>query len=197
MQATTRFPQLQTPVGTLGFCQRVVNLPGFFCRVDVMSKQYWKLRGIPLRERFDANYKVDSETGCWLWQGCLNRGYGQMRVCGKLMASHRVSYILFRGSIPKRKCVLHSCDVPRCVNPGHLWIGTQLDNISDCVSKNRTPHGEKHFKAKLSEDDVRFIRSSYPNITGVKLAIMFGVCSSTISEIISRKYWKRIEDNKS
>ena len=75
--------------------------------------------------------------GCWLWGGGKNKkGYGQFFLNSRRLA-HRVSYELFVGPIPDKLCVLHTCDAPSCVNPNHLWLGTNQDNINDRVKKGR------------------------------------------------------------
>ena len=85
-----------------------------------------------------ANYKVDS-NGCWLWQGhCESKaGYGQVSYNGKSVPAHRMFYAELVGPIPQGICVLHKCDVPQCVNPEHLFLGTQKDNTQDMISKGR------------------------------------------------------------
>lgn len=88
--------------------------------------------------------------------------------------------------------MLHKCDVPLCVNPAHLFLGTQLDNVRDCVAKGRrwTAHGSLHKKSKLTESKVRFIRRS--KITGRAAAKKFKVSFSLISAVRSRKVWNHI-----
>lgn len=96
------------------------------------------------RARFAKLYRVDA-SGCWLWTSRVNDwGYGFFSYRGD-GAAHRVSYLLFRGPIPKGKNirVCHTCDVRLCVNPDHLWIGTQQQNIQDCAQKGRHTNGAK------------------------------------------------------
>lgn len=85
--------------------------------------------------------RVDSSGGpdaCWPWQGELNdNGYGRLRFGGKMEVAHRVAYELTHGAIPAVRFVCHSCDNPPCCNPAHLWVGTAIDNLRDCVADER------------------------------------------------------------
>lgn len=82
--------------------------------------------------------KINEETGCWEWQMCLTeRGYGRPGINGKAVRANRLSYEIFVGSIPKGKYVCHDCDVPSCVNPNHLWIGSPRENAMDMIKKGR------------------------------------------------------------
>ena len=87
---------------------------------------------------------VNVSSGCWLWFGIVNKkGYGKFRLSGKFVGAHRAAYELFKGEIPSGKWVLHTCDVPNCVNPEHLYTGTQSDNERDKVSRGRHHHVKK------------------------------------------------------
>lgn len=82
--------------------------------------------------------KVVKTDSCWLWDGALNsKGYGSMGFLKKGWLAHRLSYTAFKGPIPDGLLVCHSCDVPSCVNPDHLWLGTTRDNQRDSESKGR------------------------------------------------------------
>jgi hypothetical protein len=90
------------------------------------------------QERFFK--KVNKTDSCWLWTGALSsRGYGSFRVDGKTISTHRLSYSWFKGEVPEGIFVCHTCDIPACVNPDHLWLGTNSDNMQDMIAKDR--HG--------------------------------------------------------
>ena len=97
-----------------------------------------------IQTKFLTRIEAPITTGCWLWKVIYHPfGYGTFYHMGKTIGAHRMSWILFRGEIPQGLCVLHICDVPGCVNPHHLFLGTKLDNMRDCVAKGRhkTPGG--------------------------------------------------------
>ncbi len=96
---------------------------------------------------------------CVIWPGKLDKdGYGCLWA-GKYKRAHRVFYSLFLGEIPSGMVVRHTCDTPACVNPAHLEVGTQTENIGDRVRRKRTAHGTKSGQAKLNADQVRAIRN--------------------------------------
>ncbi|MCK5614319.1 HNH endonuclease [Candidatus Pacearchaeota archaeon] len=85
---------------------------------------------------FDKCVRTDS--GCWEWSGATNKdGYGVTRYDGVSQLAHRAAYIWLNGSIPNDMCVCHNCDNPKCINPAHLFIGTQQDNMDDMAKKGR------------------------------------------------------------
>lgn len=90
-------------------------------------------------ERFNEGYKVDESTGCWICNATSR--YPAMRVGKESIPRHRIAYELFVGPVPDGLCVLHKCDNPRCINPDHLFIGTQKDNMEDMRMKGRQRHG--------------------------------------------------------
>jgi hypothetical protein len=149
-----------------------------------------------LATRFWEKVRVAGPDECWEWQaGQYRCGYGCLRVDSKrsMVGAHRVSWLLHFGPIPDRVKVCHHCDNRLCVNPAHLFLGTQADNVRDMVEKQRGPdrHGERNGRAKLTAGDVRFIRSSADS--GVQLARRFGVTRTQISAIRKRQTWRHID----
>lgn len=96
---------------------------------------------VPLKERFeDKIRKQESDGGCWLWKGSrtsFNSGYGQIRIDGRLVKAHRVSYELYHGPLDPNLILLHLCDTKGCVNPGHLRQGTQSENRKEFYAKQK------------------------------------------------------------
>ena len=96
-----------------------------------------------VKDRFDTKYETCSKTGCWNWTaGRFHSGYGYFGVAEwKEKRAHRVSYRLHHGEIPEGKVICHTCDNPGCVNPEHLWLGTQKENMQDAKQKGRVSNG--------------------------------------------------------
>jgi hypothetical protein len=153
-------------------------------------------------ERFWA--KVDKSGECWEWTaGLRGNGYGQFWMNGTNVMSHRFSYVLHHpltiDLLEHREiCVCHRCDNPKCVNPAHLFLGSQGDNMRDRETKGRANRtlekGEKHPSSKLTEDDVREIRIKYANggVSQRQLALEYGITKTNIGTIILRKSWSHI-----
>lgn len=106
-----------------------------WCRVD--SPNYKESSRIRLLE-----YKLENPiTGCWEFSGRLNSdGYGTFKYTESNALAHRASWLIHNGEIPNGQYVLHKCDNPRCFNPEHLFLGTQKENVADCISKGRFHH---------------------------------------------------------
>lgn len=118
-----------------------------------------KGRFAPATSRFWA--RVEKSDACWLWTGPLiNAGYGKFKVESRTRSAHRFSYELRHGPIPEGMIICHTCDNPPCVNPDHLFLGTNKDNSRDMVAKNRAARlrGERANGVKLTTEDVLEIR---------------------------------------
>ena len=140
-----------------------------------------------LADRFWS--KVQRSDDCWLWTGTKPRGYGMLRVGRRMRLAHRISWEIHRGQIPEGLDICHVCDVPACVRPDHLFLGTAKDNSDDARAKGRwrpfSIRGESHHNAKLSDaqvEEVRRIRSARSESIAA-LARRLGVATSTIKRI--------------
>ena len=159
------------------------------------------------------------ESPCWVWTASGDRkGYGQIRIGGKLLQSHRVAWTLGNGPIPRGLCVCHHCDRPNCCRAEHFFLGTATDNMRDMASKRRhgsqtkpgrLARGDKHYArthpdrlvrgerqggAKLTASKITEIRSLYAagGISFRRLGAQFAVTKTQISRIVFRKSWKHI-----
>jgi HNH endonuclease len=147
------------------------------------------------RERFLAKVCPEPNGGCWLWRGPLSpEGYGWASFESKRFPAHRLGWLLFRGGIAAGLVVCHKCDVRACVNPDHLFLGTHADNMRDMKEKGRKPMGEKHYRAKLTAEQVGRIKAmlSEDRLYMSEIALEFGVSSSTIHSIKSGKNWRGV-----
>lgn len=146
--------------------------------------------------RFWPKVDVGDEDECWVWRGSVKEtGYGLFQQDGEALRAHRVAYELVFED-PGEKHVLHHCDNPSCVNPGHLYLGTHQDNMQDMVQRDRIPRGERAGNAKLTKDEVREIRQRYDeeDILQKELADEFDISTTNVSSIITGKWWAHLED---
>lgn len=157
----------------------------------------WRRNGSPtanalrrsMLERFAEKHSI-SKSGCWNWSGAKDSsGYGHFGV-GRAVSrkAHRVSYALHIGPIPEGLQVCHKCDNPSCVNPDHLFLGTAQDNMTDAKNKKRIACGERSGVSRLTDDDVRFIRTSA--LSERKVAALLGVHRGTVNAVRSGRTWK-------
>jgi hypothetical protein len=134
-------------------------------------------------------------TGCWIWTGWSDEnGYGKLSNNLTRMRAHRWTYELFKGKIKKGAVICHTCDITACVNPDHLYEGTQADNVRDRVLRGRGGShkiaGENSKNSKLKKEDVWEIRSSKQTLSF--LAKKFGIGTSQVHRIKTNKSWKGI-----
>jgi hypothetical protein len=132
---------------------------------------------------------------CWLWTGELNmHGYGVIFLNYKEVSAHRYSYKKLKSEIPENMYVLHTCDIRKCVNPEHLFLGNAKDNAIDAMQKDRLRKGSSVGTSKLTEDQVREIRRLHEQ-EGLKyneISKNFCITQDMISKIIRRKAWCHI-----
>ncbi len=141
---------------------------------------------------------VRKTNNCWFWMGAPGHdNYGRFRFRGKVMKANRVSWILHNGEIPKGLMVLHKCKGggnANCVKPAHLALGTAKDNMRDMREAGRerkvAKKGEAHYKARITEDDVRAIRASAESPNAI--APIYGIKPDTVRRIRSRRIWKHV-----
>ena len=148
-----------------------------------------------LTKRFWLKVAIRNNNECWNWKASIKpNGYGQFRLKEKIKYAHRTAWELTNGKIPDDICILHYCDNPKCCNPNHLFLGTHQDNIADRVAKGRTARGSKHYKAKLTEDNVKDIKKLLSNgILQKRIAKIYSVTSSIICDINRGKSWTHIQ----
>ena len=153
-----------------------------------------------LFQRLERNSIPEPNSGCLLWTGAVDHsGHGVITIWDDeyeksiTTSPHRIAWQLHRGPIPERMLVCHKCDVPSCINPDHLWLGTNDENMADMVAKGRAakPKGTKHPNSKLTDDDIRAIRRSLKS--GVDVAREYGISTANVSLIRSRKAWPHVE----
>lgn len=151
---------------------------------EVLRRIYAKVRQCP-------------DTGCFLWEGGLRRGYGRIRVAGVDDSVHRILYSLFKGGIPKSLLLCHTCDTRNCVNIEHLFVGTHQDNMRDMMAKGRhhRPRGVLNPRAKLSDQVILDIRelSSF-GWGNQKISRLFGISASHYRKIIAGAIWSHVTE---
>lgn len=138
--------------------------------------------------------KVQKTEGCWLWTGAAPK-YGTFMLRGKNWSTHRLSFTLAKGEIPKGKLVCHTCDNRFCVNPDHLFLGSHKDNYQDSVVKGRNSRGEFHGNSKISDEIVRKIRAEYQpyKVTLKTLANKYQISACTAHKIIAGEAWRHVD----
>jgi hypothetical protein len=148
-----------------------------------------------LRSRFMANVPTADENACWEWTGRRHKaGYGVLDLDGRPQLATRVMWFLTHSEWPVLN-VCHACDNPPCVNPTHLWLGTDLDNARDRESKGRGRRGpprlgREHHNCKLTPEAVINIRSSKDG--NKALARLYGVTPAAIYNVRAGKAWKHV-----
>ncbi len=152
-------------------------------------------------DRLKRKIKVDKKSGCWEWNGALDRGgYGSFSIARKWWSVHRASWFLHNGQIPDGMHVLHRCDNRKCANPEHLFLGTHKDNMSDRNSKGRQRSGghknvgDNNGMACLSNDDVIGIKRMLGGGTVKQkdIARLFGVSPQIINDIAHGRRWQKL-----
>lgn len=150
-------------------------------------------------DRFNENVIPEPNSGCHLWTGyCTRAGYGIMSVGNRRRLATHIALDLVGRPLGTGQLACHRCDNPTCVNPEHLFAGTQSENIRDAIAKNRikpvkAPVGSKHHRALVTEDQVRIIRAEVASgVTRKSLAAKYDLTKAAMDDIVSRRSWRHV-----
>lgn len=156
------------------------------------------------KERLLSHISVDC-NGCWNWTASKNSGgYGNIGIGSrtnggrKTAKAHRVSFYVFKGIDPKGFDVCHVCDNPSCINPEHLFLGTEKDNMQDMVRKGRQAHIPSHLHGSAKLTDAAVLEAKKLREAGVSfysMAKKYGVYRETIRKAVIGKTWKHLSEN--
>lgn len=144
----------------------------------------------------EANSTPEPNSGCWLWTGAVQGdGYGTGTRHYKQEVAHRIAFRAFRHEIPDGLNVLHRCDNRLCCSPDHLWLGTQAENVTDCIDKGRkrVVKGSGCHWAKITERQVSQIKTLLGvGVSQSDMAWVYDVDQSVISRIHTGASWKHV-----
>jgi len=138
-------------------------------------------------------FDIKIENECWIWQGNTGGTYGKIREKDKFYSTHRISYMIFKGEIPSDKWVCHTCDIPLCINPEHLFLGSPSDNTRDAFNKNRMDHclGENNKFSQFTNDQTEEMRKlKKEGFTYKRLAKIFNCSITHLYNIFKNRYRK-------
>lgn len=157
----------------------------------------------PLEQRLHDAIKINN-NGCWEWVKNRNKdGYGGLRYKSKTWMAHRLSYTFYKGPIPEGMLVCHKCDNPPCINPDHLFIGNNSDNMMDAYRKGRwkgvlgyrkkTCKGENHWYSKFKPEIILEIRKLFKSgLRIIDICNKYNMNHATVSDICKRRSWKHL-----
>ncbi len=152
------------------------------------------------RQRFLEKCFPEPNSGCWIWTGALDvNGYARFSMYGRNWKASRAAYVLLKIDDPKDLFVLHRCDNATCVNPDHLFLGTQKENMDDRDRKGRQAdksgkkngcYGERNPQGKLDREQVLQIRSCDGKLSYREIGARFGISAMTAYKIAKRRTWR-------
>ena len=151
-------------------------------------------RGLTVKQRIELH--IISKDGCWITDYKGGKTRPKIIINGKHHQLSRAAYQAYKGAIPEKMCVCHTCDNGLCINPDHLFLASQAENIADRQQKNRQAKGSAVGISKLMESQVEEIRDllAEGKLTTRQIAEKFGVYSSLISSINTGKIWSHVEE---
>jgi hypothetical protein len=153
---------------------------------------YPRPSGSTIAERLDYYSMPEPNSGCLLWVGGTfhDFGYGQLKVDGRPTCVHVLQWVRFNGPVPAGGYVCHKCDVPECIEPKHLFLGTMAANMADMRAKGRHTHGERHAFAKLTASVIPAIRTDARRHRDI--AKDYGVTEGLISQVKRGLIWRHV-----
>ena len=180
----------ESSVHAYGWCNK--HYRRWFKGADINRERF--RTGDTRSERFSSFVKIFDTDECIEWpsRSREKRGYGWFTFRRKNQRAHRASYEIHIGPIPAGQVVRHKCDNPPCVNPAHLELGTQADNINDAVKRGRISFGESRKHSKLTELQVLEIRELVKSRDVASIALEYGVSATNVRSIVKRKTWRHI-----
>ena len=188
------FPLTRSELGPLAGVRAARQNLKLCAKMRVLAEDPKKM--LFMAAHFWSKVKRGNFNHCWIWNGKIKEsGYGSaVLVTPTMISAHRMAYFLIHGPPPPGFCVCHHCDNPKCVNPRHLYLGTQGDNMRDRDIRGRTQRGANHSKSKLSAENVLWMRTAVATGTHSipAFAHMFKVSDSCARMAVSGKNWKHL-----
>jgi hypothetical protein len=175
-------------------CDREVEAKGLCSRHYYRQKRGGDITTKSMKEKsytekFWEKVKLSGLDDCWMWQATKDgNGYGMMKTNGRHERAHRVSHTLLKGTIPNGLFVCHTCDTPGCVNPAHLFLGTNDDNMKDMVAKGRSDKERRY--CILSRDQAKAVYDVRYSVSATALAKEYNVSVPTVYAIWCQRNWK-------
>ncbi len=144
--------------------------------------------------RFWSKVDKQSDSECWNWIGSNDSNYGEIRINNRNYKAHRLSYCIHYNEDPGEFLVCHECNNKLCVNPNHLFLGTDSDNLQHSFDTNvRSHQGSLHPKARLLDSNIQEIRDLQGTLSERKIARLFNVGRGTIRAVLSGKTWAHVK----